>query len=141
MSTAAVPRRPSPASMPAHRPASATAHHPDPAITFRDLYTYGIDTSSLHIHHKLVAYGLAIHADADGQIQPKDQPHMAGLVLDTSLHPGQVAVALTALRQRGWIKQIRKADRYENADFRLTIPPALEPRLRRSAAAARQSTT
>ncbi|MFG2671392.1 hypothetical protein [Streptomyces sp. NPDC048445] len=127
MSTAAEPRRPSPATMPARRPVA-------PVTTFRELYLFGIDSSSLHAHHQLVAYGLAIHADADGEIQLQDQPRLIGLVHDTGLHAGQVAVALTALRQRGWIRQTRRSDRYENADFRLTIPAQLEPRLRRRAA-------
>ncbi|MGW1127489.1 hypothetical protein [Streptomyces sp. NPDC002526] len=133
MSTAAAPRRPSPADIPAHRPVA-------PAVsTFRELYLFGIDSASLHAHHQLVAYALAIHADADGDIPAAEQPHLTGLVHDTGLHAGQVAVALTALRQRGWIKQTRRSDRYENAHFRLTIPTQLEPRLRRRAAA-RQST-
>ncbi|MFD7429022.1 hypothetical protein ACFV6Z_18545 [Streptomyces sp. NPDC059818] len=128
MSTAAEPRHPSPANMPARRPVA-------PVTTFRELYLFGIDSSSLHAHHQLVAYGLAIHADADGEIQPQDQPRLIGLVHDTGLHAGQVAVALTTLRQRGWIRQTRRSDRYDTADFRLTIPAQLEPRLRRRAAA------
>lgn len=115
--------------MPAHRPVA-----PAP-VTFRELYLYGIDSSSLHGHHQLVAYALAIHADQDGQIPPADQPRLIGLVHDTGLHAGQVAVALTTLRQRGWVRQTRRSDRYETAHFRLTIPAQLEQRLRRRAAA------
>ncbi|MGW1182993.1 hypothetical protein ACWD7Y_05165 [Streptomyces drozdowiczii] len=133
MTTAAEPRRPSPASMPAHRPA--------PITTFRELYLFGIDSASLPGNHQLVAYALAIHADADGQIPPEDQPRLTGLVLDTALHPGQVAVALMTLRQRGWIRQTRRRDRFEDADFILTIPRELEPRLRRRAAARRPQPT
>lgn len=134
MSTAAEPRRPSPANMPARRPVA-------PVTTFRELYLFGIDSSSLHAHHQLVAYGLAIHADQDGQIPTVDQPRLIGLVHDTGLHAGQVAVALTVLRQRGWIRQTRRSDRYDTADLRLTIPTQLEPRLRRRAAAQQSQPT
>ncbi|MEU9198988.1 hypothetical protein [Streptomyces sp. NPDC048332] len=144
MSTAAEPRRPSPANMPARRP-SASAADQDlivPAVgrsNYRDLYTDGIDRSNLLAHHKLVAFALAIHASQDGTIQPHDQPRLLGLIHDTGLHVGQVCIALTVLRQRGWIRQVNRRDRFEVADFVLTIPKPLMARLLRQRAAAQQS--
>ncbi|MGQ4486861.1 hypothetical protein ACN6LM_003876 [Streptomyces sp. SAS_281] len=126
MSTAA-PRRPSPANMPAHRPV--------PAPTFQQLYRAGIDNARLNPRHQLVAYALMVRADEAGHIPPHQQPRIVGLVHDTGLHAGQVAVALTTLRQRGWVRKARETDRYETADFILTIPELLLDRLRRQHAA------
>ncbi|MFD7860947.1 hypothetical protein [Streptomyces sp. NPDC059783] len=151
------PRRPSPADMPTRRkgaPAPAAAEttaapaavedQPGPASSrdgYRDLYLYGISTSNLLAHHKLVAFALATHAGQDGRIEPRDQPRLVGLVHDTGLYAGQVAVALTVLRQRGWIRQARRRDRFEVADFILTIPEPLEPRLRMQRAAQQSQPT
>lgn len=144
MSTAAEPRRPSPANMPARRPAASPADQGliAPAAgrsNYRDLYTDGIDRSNLLAHHKLVAFALAIHASEDGQIQPRDQPRLLGLIHDTGLHAGQVAIALTVLRQRGWIRQVKRRDRFEVADFILTIPKPLMARLLRQRGAVQPS--
>lgn len=141
MSTAAEPRRPSPANMP-RRPAASDADRAllapatvRPGTNFRALYERGILTSRMVAHHKLVAIALATHADAAGTIPANRQPHLLGLVHETGLASGQVAVALTALRQRGWVRQTDQRARYETADLIITIPKSvMAALLKRSAA-------
>ena len=103
---------------------------------FRLLWERGIRRSSLIAHHRLVALTLATHATYDtGSIPESRQPLLDGLVAETRLSRGQVAVALTALLERGWIRRASARDRYrayEVCPMRLAIPALLLPRLRRN---------
>ncbi|OKK06440.1 hypothetical protein AMK26_10505 [Streptomyces sp. CB03234] len=102
---------------------------------FRLLWEKGILRSPLIPHHRLVALALASRADyATGRIPADRQPFLDGLVADTQLNRGQVAVALNVLLQRGWVRRAAK-DRYrayESARLRLTIPALLLKGMRRS---------
>lgn len=117
MSTA-TPRRPSPADM----------ARPRPSVD-RALYEQAIRASRMLPHHRLTALALVTHADRDGQIPTDKQPRLVGLIHDTGLRVGQVVIALTALRDRGWIRKARSADAYEIADLVLTIPAPILARL------------
>ncbi|MET7648342.1 hypothetical protein ABZS83_32920 [Streptomyces sp. NPDC005426] len=142
MSTAAVPRRPSPASMPARRIVSAADRAliapgvPAPGADFRAMYEQAILGSRMLDNHRYVGLALAIHADADGQIPRGKQPRLVGLVHDTGLHAGQVVVALNTLCQRGWIQKTDHRARYETADLVLTIPHRVMARLLKPASTA-----
>jgi hypothetical protein len=107
-----------------------------PDEPFRLLWERGIRRSSLIAHHRLVALTLATHATYDtGSIPGSRQPLLDGLVAETRLSRGQVAVALTALLERGWIRRNSARDKYrayEVCPMRLAIPALLLPSLRRS---------
>ncbi|OII63797.1 hypothetical protein BJP40_02645 [Streptomyces sp. CC53] len=102
---------------------------------FRLLWERGILRSSLIGHHRLVALALATHADyATGHIPRRRQPFLDGLMAETRLSRGQVAVALTALLERGGVRRAPSRDRYrayEVCPLRLAIPAVLMPALRR----------
>jgi predicted Rossmann fold nucleotide-binding protein DprA/Smf involved in DNA uptake len=101
---------------------------------FRMLWERGILRSSLVTHHRLVALTLATHADYTTGDMPDDQTTLFdGLVTATQLAPGQVAVALTALLERGWVRRPpgSRRRRYEDSHFRLAIPALLLDSLRR----------
>ncbi|MFE0243289.1 hypothetical protein ACFWZ0_02560 [[Kitasatospora] papulosa] len=138
MTTAAEPRRPSPADVArkgrtaADRRLTAPAALP-PGIAARALYERAILGSGMTPHPRLVAIALATYADAAGEIIR--QPRLTGLVHDTGLHAGQVVVALTTLRGRGWIRQTPARARFDVADLALTIPNHVLTSLRRKAAA------
>jgi hypothetical protein len=106
-----------------------------PDEPFRLIWERGIRRSSLIPHHRLVALTLATHAAYDtGKIPSSRQPLLDGLVAETRLSRGQVAVALTALLERGWIRRNSARDKYrayEVCPMRLAIPALLLPRLRR----------
>ncbi|MEW2635974.1 hypothetical protein AB0903_31130 [Streptomyces sp. NPDC048389] len=106
-----------------------------PDEPFRLLWERGIRRSSLTPHHRLVALTLATHATYDtGAIPGSRQPLLDGLVAETRLSRGQVAVALTALLERGWIRRgsaRAKYLAYEVCPMRLAIPALLLPALRR----------
>ncbi|MFW3459663.1 hypothetical protein ACN24K_01550 [Streptomyces microflavus] len=88
---------------------------------------------------RYVGIALATHADAGGQIA--QQPRLLGLQHETGLHVTRIRVALTVLRDRRFIRQTRPTDRYEIADFYLTVPKAVMARhLRRSALTERPTT-
>ncbi|MFS0695855.1 hypothetical protein [Streptomyces nitrosporeus] len=135
MTTAAAPRRPSPADMP--RKTAAAGHSlmgtaaPLPGRSYRSLWEQAVLSSNMPPPARLTGIALATHADPAGQIA--HQPRLIGLVHETGLHVAQVAVALTTLRGRGLLRQTRRADRYETADFILTIPTAVMSRLQRTA--------
>lgn len=118
MTTAAAPRRPSPADMAGKKPGN------------RRMYEQAVLASGMHPHSRLVAIALATHADAAGQIT--DQPRLTGLVHETGLYVRQVVTALTALRQRGWIRQTVRYATYDTADLLLTIPAPILARLRKT---------
>ncbi|MEU9199442.1 hypothetical protein [Streptomyces sp. NPDC048332] len=141
MSTAAAPRRPSPANMPARRTAAAADRAliapgvPAQRTAYRALYERGILTASrMAGNHRYVALALATHADAAGTIPPGQQPRLLGLVHDTGLAAGQVVVALNTLKQRGWIRKAKPGATYETADLVLTIPNQIMARLLKPAA-------
>ncbi|MFD5041994.1 hypothetical protein ACFWNI_33630 [Streptomyces sp. NPDC058377] len=132
MTTAAAPRRPSPADMARTTSAAADRRLTAPGTApqgsaYRALYERGILASDMTSNARYVAIALATHADAAGQIAR--QPRLVGLVHDTGLHAGQVVVALTTLRQRGWLRQTNPAASYERADLVLTIPNQVMARL------------
>ncbi|MFJ3282480.1 hypothetical protein [Streptomyces halstedii] len=129
MSTEA-PRRPSPADMPRRSPAlkRPTTRKPATGRFTRAQYEEAVLASRLHPHHQLVALALATHATPAAAIA--QQPRLIGLVHDTGLHAAQITVALTALRQRGWVRQTDREARYETADLVLTLPAAVLARLR-----------
>ncbi|MFE4691718.1 hypothetical protein ACFRH6_16865 [Streptomyces sp. NPDC056749] len=134
MTTAAEPRRPSPADAARATQAAADRRLTAPAVlpagmAFRALYERAILGSGMTPHPRLVAIALATHADAAGQIT--QQPRLTGLVHATGLHPGQVVVALTTLRGRGWIRQTPARARFDVADLALTIPNHVLTSLRR----------
>lgn len=137
MSTAP-PRPPSPADM-ARKMAAADRRllapaGPLPGRSYRSLWEQAVLSSAkLPPHARLVGMALATHADTTGQIA--DQPRLLGLVHESGLHVGQVAVALTILRERGLLRQTRPTDRYEHADFVLVIPNAVMARMQRLSAA------
>ncbi|MEU0522735.1 hypothetical protein [Streptomyces niveus] len=139
--------RPSPADMARSRPRPArpsladvdTGRHliapgtrgPDDP-PFRSMYELLIRTSGMHPHHRLVALTLATHADwTTGFIAADDQPYLGGLTAETTLLEAQVAVALTSLLQRGWIRREAAVprERYETARLQLAIPKPLMKRL------------
>lgn len=142
-------RRPSPADMARSRPrparpsvadvdtgrhliASGTRGPADPP--FRRMYELLIRTSGMHPHHRLVALTVSTHADwTTGVIEETDQPYLGGLTTETALLEAQVAVALTSLLQRGWIRREGAAprERYETARLQLAIPKPLMKRLLR----------
>ena len=128
MSTAT--RRPSPADMARPRPSADRA-----------LYERAILASRMLPNHRLVAFALVTHADEAGQIPTGSQPRLAGLVHDTGLRAAQVVIALTTLRDRGWIHKTRAGDRYEVADLVLTIPAPVMARLQKSTRPATDRTT
>lgn len=140
MTTAAAPRRPSPADMARKAKAVASDRRltapgtPPTGMAYRALYERAILGSGMTPHPRLVAIALATHADAAGQIT--QQPRLVGLVHDTGLHAGQVVVALNTLRGRGWIRQTPPRAHYDIADLTLTIPNHVMKRLRASAAPA-----
>lgn len=134
--TAAAPRRPSPAHMPARRRTVSAADRaliapgaPAPGTAYRALYEKAILGSRMNGNHRYVALALAVHADAAGTIPPGGQPRILGLVHDTGLAAGQVVVALNTLCQRGWIQKTDRRAPYETADLVLTIPNRIMARL------------
>ncbi|MFE2021335.1 hypothetical protein ACFW9O_25135 [Streptomyces sp. NPDC059499] len=136
MTTAAAPRRPSPADMARKATAAdralAAPGTPPPGIAFRALYERAILASNMLPHPKFVAIALATHADAAGQIT--QQPRLFGLIHLTGIHAGQVVVALNVLKQRGWIRQVQPSAPYDTADLLLTIPAPILARLRKPTA-------
>lgn len=127
-------RRPSPADMPAHivtrqlvAPATVPASSP-----YRSVYERGVRSSGMHRNTRLVALTLATHANwQDGHIEDQAQPYLEGLTAETGLYAGQVAVALTTLITRGWVRRTAGArrERYEAAPLQLAIPRAVLARL------------
>lgn len=102
---------------------------------FRVLWERGIRRSTLTPHHRLVALTLASHADyTTGEIPKSQQPYLGGLVTETGLKAGQIAVALTVLLERGWIRRAARDQHraYEKTPLRLAIPALLLDGLRRS---------
>ncbi|MEU0002076.1 hypothetical protein IFE09_11155 [Streptomyces microflavus] len=141
--------RPTPGLMPRRDPARPTASASDrqllaPATipggrSLRSLWEETVLASNMPTNARFVGIALATHADAGGQIA--QQPRLLGLQHETGLHAKQIAVALTVLRDRRFIRQTRPTDRYETADFYLTVPKAVMARhLRRSALTERPTT-
>lgn len=135
--TTAPHRPPSPADM-ARKVAAAADRQllapaaPLPGRSYRSLWEQAVLSSAkLPPHARLVGMALATHSDPTGQIA--EQPRLIGLVHESGLHVGQVAVALTILRERGLLRQTRPTDRYEAADFVLVIPNAVMARLQKLA--------
>lgn len=122
--------------MPARRAVSAadralvTPGSPARGSDYRAMFERGILTSRMVANSQYVALALATHADATGTIPSGGQPRLLGLIHDTGLHPGQVVVALTTLKQRGWVKQTNHPASYETADLALTIPNRVMAQLR-----------
>ncbi|MGW0545271.1 hypothetical protein ACWD0D_33995 [Streptomyces griseoincarnatus] len=132
--------RPTPALMP-HRATASAADRQllAPAAipggrTLRSLWEETVLASNMPPNARYVGITLATHADATGRIA--QQPRLLGLQHETGLHVKQIAVALTTLRGRHFIRQTRSTDRYETADFYLVIPNAVMARHLRKAAQA-----
>ncbi|MFD6421734.1 hypothetical protein [Streptomyces sp. NPDC060198] len=87
---------------------------------FRPVHTRAVRESALTPHCRLVALALASYAHfRTGEMS--HQPRLAGLVTATGLTPGQVAVALNILTQRGWASRTGSRA-YEDADLQPHIP-------------------
>ncbi|MFC8658488.1 hypothetical protein ACFUCT_25275 [Streptomyces parvus] len=127
MTTAA---RPTPAQMPRRRPgAPATKESPRPPA-HREPWQKAILASSLPANFRFVAIALSTHADGTGHIA--QQPRLIGLVHNTGINARQVAVALTALRDRGFLRLSPPDGRYDTADLTLTMPRGAAARARRA---------
>lgn len=133
--TTTTARRPTPADMPGRitgrqliEPATVPASHP-----YREMYERGVRSSGMHRNTRLVALTLATHADwASGHIEDKAQPHLGGLTRETGLFEAQVAVALTTLLTRGWIRRgpgAGRHQRYDSVPLQLAIPRVILARL------------
>ncbi|MEU2181505.1 hypothetical protein [Streptomyces thermolilacinus] len=111
-------------------PAPVPVPAPAPEPTFLERWHQGVLDSSLIPTHRLVALALATHADPTGRI--RRQPFLTGLVHDTRLRPAQVAVALTALLERGWVRRPARDRRrsYEVSPLQLAIPSSHTPTTR-----------
>ncbi|MEV3848124.1 hypothetical protein AB0J30_15170 [Streptomyces microflavus] len=107
--------------------------------SLRSLWEETVLHSNMPTNARFVGIALATHADAGGQIA--QQPRLLGLQHETGLHAKQIAVALTVLRDRRFIRQTRPTDRYETADFYLTVPRAVMARHLRQSALTERPTT
>ncbi|WP_145498708.1 hypothetical protein [Streptomyces sp. CFMR 7] len=140
--------RPTPSLMPRRAPARAAASDADrqllaPAAipagrSLRSLWEEAVLCSNMPANARYVGIALATHADATGHIA--QQPRLQGLHHETGLHVKQVAAALTVLRSRRFIRQTSVTDRYETADFYLTVPNAVMTRYLKAARPERTTT-
>ncbi|MFF7365842.1 hypothetical protein [Streptomyces sp. NPDC008125] len=95
---------------------------------FRRVHARAVWESALTPHCRLVALALATHGNfRTGEM--RHQPRLAGLVTATGLSPAQVAVALNALVQRGWVSRTGPRA-YESADLQPHIPAGALARYR-----------
>ncbi|MEU6614447.1 hypothetical protein [Streptomyces parvus] len=127
MTTAA---RPTPAQMPSRRPGTPAAKDTPRPPAHREPWQKAILASSLPANFRFVAIALSTHADATGHIA--QQPRLIGLVHNTGINARQVAVALTALRDRGFLRLSPPDGRYDTADLTLTMPRGAAARARRA---------
>ncbi|MGW1437252.1 hypothetical protein ACWD7M_18615 [Streptomyces griseus] len=128
MTTAA---RPTPAHMPRRRPGAPAAKEAPPRPpAHREPWQKAILASSLPANFRFVAIALSTHADGAGQIA--QQPRLIGLVHNTGINARQVAVALTALRDRGFLRLSPPGGRYDTADLILTMPLGAAARAHRA---------
>ncbi|MCX4676743.1 hypothetical protein OG413_15770 [Streptomyces sp. NBC_01433] len=138
MTTAA---RPTPALMPSRRPAARpdtpTVGAPPRPSARREPWQQAILASSLPANFRFVAVALSTHADGTGHIA--QQPRVIGLVHNTGINARQVAVALTALRDRGFLRLSPPDGRYDTADLILTMPRGAAARARRAQTATARS--
>ncbi|MEU6952105.1 hypothetical protein [Streptomyces sp. NPDC045714] len=133
MTTAA---RPTPAQMPRRRPAPAVgqttpgAPAPEAPPVHREPWEKAILASSLPANFRFVAIALSTHADGAGQIA--QQPRLIGLVHNTGINARQVAVALAALIDRGFLQISPPGGDFATADLTLTMPRGAAARARRA---------
>lgn len=127
MTTAAAPRRPSPADVARQ---AADRRLAAVGLAHREVYEQAILASGMNANCRFVAIALATHADAAGHIA--QQPRLVGLVHNTGLRAAQVSVALEVLRQRLWIRASPAGAPYDVADLALTIPDHIIARLLRT---------
>ncbi|MER7833510.1 hypothetical protein [Streptomyces sp. NPDC095602] len=134
MTTPLATARPTPLDLARRAAARNTAPVPAraaaPESTFLERWHRGVLDSSVIPTHRLVALALATYADPAGRI--RRQPFLTGLVNDTRLRPAQVAVALTALLERGWVRRAARDRRrsYELSPLQLAIPSSATTRER-----------
>lgn len=136
MTVTTAARRPNPADMPQHIAGVAQMIAPaavPESMPFRALYERGVRGSGMHRNTRLVALTLATHANyQDGHIEDAAQPFLGGLTAETGLYEGQVAVALTTLLTRGWVRRApgtKREQRYDTARLQLAIPRVILARL------------
>ncbi|MFF7012256.1 hypothetical protein ACFY9Y_22270 [Streptomyces fimicarius] len=127
MTTAA---RPTPAQMPSRRPGTPAAKETPRPPAHREPWQKAVLASSLPANFRFVAIALSTHADGTGHIA--QQPRLIGLVHNTGINARQVAVALTALRDRGFLRLTPPDGRYDTADLILTMPRGAAARARRA---------
>ncbi|WP_069737440.1 hypothetical protein [Streptomyces sp. EN27] len=127
MTTAA---RPTPAQMPSRRPDTPAAKETPRPPAHREPWQKAVLTSSLPPNFRFVAIALSTHADGTGHIA--QQPRLIGLVHNTGINARQVAVALTALRDRGFLRLSPPGGRYDTADLLLTMPRGAAARAHRA---------
>ncbi|MFF9123208.1 hypothetical protein ACF09J_07900 [Streptomyces sp. NPDC014889] len=75
---------------------------------FRRYYLFGMRTTNLPAHARLVGHDLLWRAShATGRISARRQPSRERLALATGLTTAQVDVALQVLLTRGWLQSLR----------------------------------
>ncbi|MGW1223405.1 hypothetical protein ACWD6O_31245 [Streptomyces californicus] len=127
MTTAA---RPTPAQMPPRRPGTPAVKESPRPPAHREPWQKAVLASSLPANFRFVAIALSTHADGTGHIA--QQPRLIGLVHNTGINARQVAVALTALCDRGFLRLSPPGGRYDTADLILTMPRGAAARARRA---------
>ncbi|MFF7901215.1 hypothetical protein ACFZCV_20820 [Streptomyces sp. NPDC007920] len=92
---------------------------------FRKYFLFGMRTTNLHPHARLVGHDLMWRAShATGQISPTLQPSREQVALATGLTAAQVDVALQVLHTRGWIqyRRLQEGPRAGQSVYSLAIP-------------------
>ncbi|MBK3619287.1 hypothetical protein JHN50_32405, partial [Streptomyces sp. MBT98] len=111
-------------------PQASEAPAPEAPPAHRQPWEKAILASSLPANFRFVGIAVATHADGTGHIA--QQPRLIGLVHNTGINARQVAVALTALADRGFLRLSPPDGRYDTADLILTMPRGAAARARRA---------
>ncbi|WP_073946489.1 hypothetical protein [Streptomyces kebangsaanensis] len=94
---------------------------------FRKHFLFGMRTSHMHPHARLVGHDLMWRAShATGRISPSLQPSTEQLAQAAGLTAAQVDVALQVLHTRGWLqhRRLQEGPRAGQTAYSLAIPAA-----------------